>query len=625
MKISVKSKMVLAMVAFFTLVVVILSTVSYRSFSESSEKMKTEGLDTIARAVGKAVSEKTEMYFTSLELAARMFNVVQQQDETALNEYRIDLLDQLRQQTGVGEAYYSLKDGTTYTAEPRGLIPNFKAKAVKREWYKRIWAGEKRIMTTPYTSSIGATVMAVGVPLQRNGAVWGTLCINLGLTDITEFTNNVLDFKDIFLTRNDGYIMASPNKEHIGKSLWEIVPSLKKYADRSTAGQIQFTIDGEAYQGSVYVIDGLNWKVWTYERLAEIKADSTKNLYLNTIMAIVALLLSALIVYYFTSSLIFKPLESVKATLQRIGGGDLRAMEESGSTREDEIGQLMQTMRAMGDRLRHVVGEVGRAVDSVNRSAHELSATSEALAQGATEQAANVEEVAASMDEMAATIGKNAENAKETEQTSRSSAIDAEKGGKSVDETVKAMRKIADKISIIEEIARQTNLLALNAAIEAARAGEHGKGFAVVAAEVRKLAERSGGAAAEISELSVHSVSVAEDAGTMLDKMVPDIKHTAELVVAITDASDAQSANAETVNRAVQELDQVIQQTAAASEQVASTSEELTTQAGYLKKSMSFFKIDKYERPLIAQPSRPSALPGATREDGDGTEGFEKF
>ena len=141
-----------------------------------------------------------------------------------------------------------------------------------------------------------------------------------------------------------------------------------------------------------------------------------------------------------------------------------------------------------------------------------------------------------------------------------------------VADTVKAMKEIAGKISIIEEIARQTNLLALNAAIEAARAGEHGKGFAVVASEVRKLAERSQTAAAEISHLSQISVQVAETAGELLKRIVPDIQKTAELVQEISVASSEQNAGAEQINRAIQQLDQVIQQNAGASEEMASTS-----------------------------------------------------
>ena len=149
------------------------------------------------------------------------------------------------------------------------------------------------------------------------------------------------------------------------------------------------------------------------------------------------------------------------------------------------------------------------------------------------------------------------------------------------------MKNIAEKISIIEEIARQTNLLALNAAIEAARAGEHGKGFAVVAAEVRKLAERSGNAAGEISELSSSTVTVSEKAGEMLMKLVPDIQRTAELVQEIAAATGEQNSGAEQINKAIQQLDQVIQQNASASEEMASTSEELSSQAQQLQQTMS--------------------------------------
>jgi methyl-accepting chemotaxis protein len=153
------------------------------------------------------------------------------------------------------------------------------------------------------------------------------------------------------------------------------------------------------------------------------------------------------------------------------------------------------------------------------------------------------------------------------------------------------MKEIADKISIIEEIARQTNLLALNAAIEAARAGEHGKGFAVVAAEVRKLAERSQTAAGEISNLSSTSVAVAEQAGGIINKLVPDIQRTAELVQEIAAGSREQSQGADQINQAIQQLDQVIQKNAGASEEMAATAEELSSQSRVLQDTIAFFRI----------------------------------
>jgi methyl-accepting chemotaxis protein len=170
------------------------------------------------------------------------------------------------------------------------------------------------------------------------------------------------------------------------------------------------------------------------------------------------------------------------------------------------------------------------------------------------------------------------------------------------------MKSIAEKIVIIEEIARQTNLLALNAAIEAARAGEHGKGFAVVAAEVRKLAERSGQAAGEISELSSTTVNISEKAGEMLAKLVPDIQRTADLIQEIAAATGEQNAGAEQINKAIQQLDQVSQQNAASSEEMAATSEELASQSKHLQQTMSFFHVGEHEQQVL-RAKKPKALP----------------
>jgi methyl-accepting chemotaxis protein len=272
-----------------------------------------------------------------------------------------------------------------------------------------------------------------------------------------------------------------------------------------------------------------------------------------------------------------------------IASGDL-TVDAKRLSDKDTLGIALERML---EKLRGIVSEAITAAQNVSAGSQELSASAEQLSQGATEQASSAEEASSSMEEMAANVKQNAENASQTEKISAQSARDAEASGAAVGRAVDAMQTIAEKITIVQEIARQTDLLALNAAVEAARAGEHGKGFAVVASEVRKLAERSQAAAAEIGTLSTDTVKVAQEAGEMLSKLVPDIKKTAELVEEITSACREQDVGCSQINQAIQQLDKVGQQNASASEQVSSTSEELASQAEQLQATISYFRIDQ--------------------------------
>jgi methyl-accepting chemotaxis protein len=296
-------------------------------------------------------------------------------------------------------------------------------------------------------------------------------------------------------------------------------------------------------------------------------------------------------------------MNEITAVAEEIANGNLQvtAKERSGQDK------LMQALSAMINGLTEVVEKVKNATDSVTTGSNELGIGSTKISEGANKQAASAEEASSSMEQMTSNIKQNADNALQTEKIALQSAQNAKIGGKAVTETVIAMKEIAGKISIIEEIARQTNLLALNAAIEAARAGEHGKGFAVVASEVRKLAERSQIAAAEINKLSATSVEVAENAGEMLSKLVPDITKTAELVQEITAASNEQNAGAEQINKAIQQLDQVIQQNVTASEELTSTAMNFTSQAEQLQSIMAFFTIDDKSKKSILQKKQAPA------------------
>jgi methyl-accepting chemotaxis protein len=288
-------------------------------------------------------------------------------------------------------------------------------------------------------------------------------------------------------------------------------------------------------------------------------------------------------------------MDEVTHAAEEIAQGNLTVVLRERSAQD----KLMQALIAMVAGLTRTVSDIRTIAGEVASASQAISTASVQVSNGASAQAASAEEASSSMEEMGSNIKQNADNAQQTDKIATKSAKDARESGKSVIEAVAAMKEIASKISIIEEIARQTNLLALNAAIEAARAGEHGKGFAVVAAEVRKLAERSQKAAGEINQLSGTTVKASEQAGQMLDKLVPDIQKTAELVQEITAASKEQDAGSEQINKALQQLEKVIQANASAAEEMASTTEELTGQSDQLVSALGFFRTgDQGAAPL---------------------------
>jgi methyl-accepting chemotaxis protein len=387
-----------------------------------------------------------------------------------------------------------------------------------------------------------------------------------------------------------------------------------------TAGAMR--ISASTAREAASKIDDLLAEVFDLERDRLVVADKNaadEYARIRTIVITVASVASivALIAALWIIMSINKGIALAVRTVQTVADGDLTELAEV-KTR-DEIGDLIGHVNSMIERLRGVVADALSASDNVSAGSQQLSAGSEQLSQGATEQASSAEEASASMEEMASNIKQNADNAAQTEKIARQSAKDAEVSGEAVTKAVNAMRTIAEKISIVQEIARQTDLLALNAAVEAARAGEHGRGFAVVASEVRKLAERSQAAAAEISGLSGETVTVATEAGEMLVRLVPDIRKTAELVAEISAACREQDIGASQINEAIQQLDKVTQQNAGASEEMSATSEELAAQAEELQASIAFFKVDNADLAKSAAtrttkaPAKPAARPAVAK------------
>jgi methyl-accepting chemotaxis protein len=526
--------------------------------------------------------------------------------------------------------------------EATGWVPPPEFDQYGQGWFVDSLKTAAVILTAPYLDTItGLLVVTISARVDdAGGAPLGVVGLDVLLGTVQEIASalKITPNGSSYLLEGGGlFITADEEADVLKANYFEERGHTPLLAALKTA-PFAFTIDKK--QGrytAAYTIQGTGWILASEGPLSDIYGPLYAFLGMLLLVGALALVGGGVAVYILAAGFT-KPILAMNGVAQRLARGELDIDTKGAiSRRGDEIGMLAASLTSTIEKLRSVVSEVKEtsgqvaigsaeladAANQMSKGVEGISASSQQLSHGATEQAASAEEVSASVEEMSANIRQNADNATQTEQIATKASKDALEGASAVRETVEAMRQIAQKIAIIEEIARQTNMLSLNASIEAARAGEHGKGFAVVASEVGKLAERSRSAAGEISALSKQSVDVAERAGIMLDGMVPDIQRTAELVQEISLASREQDSGAQQINKAIAQLDTVIQHNASISEEfsatseeiagqsamVAGTAEELASQAERLRDAVSFFKIGQTES--VSAPTRDKAKPSS--------------
>ena len=479
-----------------------------------------------------------------------------------------------------------------------------------RGYIRNALAGRTNVGQAALNKVTGDPFVPLAVPVtDAEGRVIGAAASIFHLDFLWELIKNSTmgDSGYVYVTDASGLMIAHPDPATLFELDVTTLPGFEEIADRFLNGESGYggyIYKGEAKTAGFAVVGETGWGVF----LTLLDSDFlSAALAIQRILIIAAVLsfLFAAIVFFFFSGTITGPVRKIAAFSEEIAEGKLFTSVDI--RQKDEIGQLAVSLQTMQSKLREVVSGVIDSAEQVTSGSAQLAASSEQLSTGATEQASNAEEVSASVEQMGSNIMQNTDNASKTEEIASQAAVDIAEGGDAVLDAVESMNEIAQKINIIEEIARNTNLLSLNAAIEAARAGEHGKGFAVVASEVGKLAAVSQKAAMEIQELAKGSVEKSNRAGERIQKVVPDIRSTAELVAEISAASHEQNTGVEQINSAMVQLDQVIQQNAASSEEVSSMSEELSAQAETLLEMIRYFKLNK--RSFEEKP-KPAPVPG---------------
>lgn len=326
--------------------------------------------------------------------------------------------------------------------------------------------------------------------------------------------------------------------------------------------------------------------------------------------------------------------------------------------------------RSLINTLTEVTTELDGESKRLNANAMDMSGQAKELSNASVSQASAVQETATAIEEISSMVKKTEENAGQLvkiveesfQATSRGKSsiqemlesmksireangeilTQTQTSNKEIEEIVRLITEIGDKTKVINDIVFQTKLLSFNASVEAARAGEHGKGFAVVAEEVGNLAQMSGKAAKEISDMLTRGIdrahkiveenksrvegmlkngqekvnqgeTVARNCDQLFDelsKMMAEVNNmTSQITVAIQEQTQGTGEISKSVhlfNTNCQSTQSVARQTSSSAEQLLNQVDEIEMALGKLRSQVGKTAQSSHTNPRLNLVSNPS-------------------
>jgi methyl-accepting chemotaxis protein len=461
----------------------------------------------------------------------------------------------------IGQNYEAIllvdPNGTVYADSEEGAYKGLTAS--DRDYFKAAKAGKSTVGTVARSKKTDQPVAFLAAPMINEKKQFiGTVVIILKLEYLVDkVTGTRLGSTGyVYMTDESGMTIAHPDKENILKMDIKTNRGMEDIARAITAGQsgVQyFNFSGEETVGGYAPVELARWSVVATESLKELKA----------------------------------PIRAMQMQILLISGAFLGAI----------LILVIYFGRRLSRPIEYAAAGLSDVSDLVASASSQVSTASQQLAEGASEQAAAIEETSSSLEEMASMTRQNAENASNANGLMRQTTDIVSLVGQSMEHLTSSMTEISNAseetqkiVKTIDEIAFQTNLLALNAAVEAARAGDAGAGFAVVADEVRNLALRAAEAARNTANLIEGTVRKINDGSTLVEQTAErfsmastNVSKMGDLVGEIAAASHEQAEGIQQVNRAVAEMDKIVQRNSATAEESASASEEMNAQAERMK------------------------------------------
>ena len=617
-KFSVKLKLILT-----TIPVVIIGFIMLILFAYSASKnMIAEKTQSLLDAEGKASSYEIQSWMQKnlaiLDTAVDTMLHMKMSNKEILDYEKqfLESYDDFPNGIYIGAADNSIIDATGW--EPDDVAGS--------TWYQEGISHESFAFGHPYTDSLtGEYIVTASRWIENLNGKGYVAAADVGLTILSEVVNDmeVAGEGDAFIIdAATGTVLAHMDETIVGQTAETCEDSMYQtiYQDilSDNLTEKSYVSEQGTYMVNIQKIAGTEWYLVTRALEKNIYWDLTVLRMTLIIIGIIVVLIIALGMTFLIGKIV-KPLHMLSKVIEEVRQGDFSKKIDIAKG-NDEVSAMTESVDHLLQTLRDILGAIVEVATEVDERAKNSDEVAGGMYESADNQAQAMGQMQNTLTELADSINVIAENAttlamfvSETTESSDMAkqhiqvTMDAATEGKkcmdsvnqSMEEVQTAMQLLENSISnvgeaaskigeitvTISDIAEETNLLALNASIEAARAGEAGRGFSVVAEQIKKLAETSADAAAEIASLITSVTSLIEETVDDSKQNIDKINGSAKLIDVASENFNHIYESIEKTNEVMQNIIEEIHHVNDVSSNMAAITEEQSASAQEIESS----------------------------------------